>query len=154
MATTWRVDSPKGTQSRFFTEVTESAALAVKTHTDRGELRAHKAFGPWIDREDLAVVSWFVPKLRMPRDLRYPRADPVFSLGTGGLRNSSNPPGSLDHLAYRLVQGARSRADPVIRCFFRENRFRLLPINESISHAAASLIEEHALSAGSFLASK
>ena len=48
-----------------------------------------------------------------------------------------------------LMQGARSRTEiRVIRRFFQENRFRLLPINESISHAAASLIEEHAMSAG------
>ena len=48
-----------------------------------------------------------------------------------------------------LMQGARSRTEiRVIRRFFQENRFHLLPINESISHAAASLIEEHAISAG------
>ena len=48
-----------------------------------------------------------------------------------------------------LIQGARSRGEiRVIRRFFRETGVRLLPVNESISHAAASLMEEHAMSSG------
>jgi hypothetical protein len=48
-----------------------------------------------------------------------------------------------------LIQGARSRGEiRIIRHFFRENRVRVLPVNESVSHAAASLMEEHAMSTG------
>ena len=45
--------------------------VPIKAATDRGDLRAHAAFGLWKDREDLADVSGFVRKLRMPRDLRH-----------------------------------------------------------------------------------
>lgn len=48
-----------------------------------------------------------------------------------------------------LYQGARSRDETrVIRRFFPENAFRVIPINESISHLAATLVEEHALRDG------
>ena len=48
-----------------------------------------------------------------------------------------------------LIQCVRSRGEiRVIRHFFRENGVRLIPLNESVSHLAASLMEEHALSAG------
>jgi len=48
-----------------------------------------------------------------------------------------------------LIQGARSRTEiRVIRHFFREHGVRLLPVNESVSHSAASLMEEHAMSSG------
>jgi predicted nucleic acid-binding protein len=52
-----------------------------------------------------------------------------------------------------LYQGARSHTEvPAIRAFFHENSFRVLPINETISHLAATLVEEHALKHGVRLA--
>jgi len=52
-----------------------------------------------------------------------------------------------------LYQGARSRAEIAgIRAFFHDNSFRVLPINESVSHLAATLVEEHALKDGVQLA--
>ncbi|SRR6266567_537575 len=48
-----------------------------------------------------------------------------------------------------LYQGARSRQETkVIRRFFADNSFRVIPINESMSHLAATLVEEHALKDG------
>ncbi len=52
-----------------------------------------------------------------------------------------------------LYQGARSHAEiAAMRAFFHENSFRVLPINESVSHLAATLVEEHALKDGVQLA--
>ena len=48
-----------------------------------------------------------------------------------------------------LHQGSRSRDESrVIRRFFQDNAFRIIPINEAISHLAATLIEDHARSHG------
>ena len=48
-----------------------------------------------------------------------------------------------------LFQGARSRSEiKIIRRFLQENAFRVIPLNEPISHLAATLMEEHALSGG------
>ena len=48
-----------------------------------------------------------------------------------------------------LMQGARSGEETkIIRRFLRDNEFRVIPVTESISHAAATLIEEYALSHG------
>jgi predicted nucleic acid-binding protein len=48
-----------------------------------------------------------------------------------------------------LFQGARSRSElNIIRRFVQENAFRVIPLTEPISHLAATLIEEHALSGG------
>jgi predicted nucleic acid-binding protein len=48
-----------------------------------------------------------------------------------------------------LYQGARSRQETkVIRRFFADNSFRVIPISESISHLAATLVEDHALKDG------
>ena len=48
-----------------------------------------------------------------------------------------------------LHQGARSRQESrVIRRFFQHNNFRVIPINESISHLAATLVEDHVLKDG------
>jgi predicted nucleic acid-binding protein len=48
-----------------------------------------------------------------------------------------------------LFQGARSQAEiRVIRRFFPDAGFRVNPVNESISHLAATLVEEHALKDG------
>ena len=48
-----------------------------------------------------------------------------------------------------LFQGARSRDEiKVIRRFIQENGFQVIPLNEPISHLAATLMEEHALSGG------
>jgi len=48
-----------------------------------------------------------------------------------------------------LIQGARSKLEITgIRRFLREQEFRVIPINESISYAAAALIEEHARKEG------
>ena len=52
-----------------------------------------------------------------------------------------------------LYQGARSYAEIAsMRAFFHDNSFRVLPINETISHLAATLVEEHALKHGVQLA--
>lgn len=48
-----------------------------------------------------------------------------------------------------LVQGARSLVEVrEIRRFLRDNTFRILPLDESMSHLAASLMEAHALRSG------
>jgi predicted nucleic acid-binding protein len=48
-----------------------------------------------------------------------------------------------------LYQGSRTRDESrVIRRFFQENAFRIIPINEAISHMAVTLIEDHARSSG------
>ena len=48
-----------------------------------------------------------------------------------------------------LFQGARSRSElKVIRRFLQESGFRVIPLNEPVSHLAATLIEEHAQSSG------
>jgi predicted nucleic acid-binding protein len=48
-----------------------------------------------------------------------------------------------------LVQGARSLVEiGQIRRFLRDNAFRILPLDESMSHLAASLMEAHALKSG------
>src|ERR1022692_4704345 len=51
--------------------------------------------------------------------------------------------------AMELLQGARSRAEiKTIHQFIQQSDIRLVPVNESISHVALSLIEAHALAAG------
>ena len=48
-----------------------------------------------------------------------------------------------------LYQGSRTRDESrVIRRFFQDNAFRIIPINEAISHLAVTLIEDHARSNG------
>jgi len=48
-----------------------------------------------------------------------------------------------------LVQGARSLVElREIRRFLRDNTFRILPLDEAMSHLAASLTEAHALRSG------
>jgi hypothetical protein len=52
-----------------------------------------------------------------------------------------------------LIQGAKSSTElRAIRRFFPQNGFLVLPINESISHLALTLIEEHSLRHGLQLA--
>jgi len=51
--------------------------------------------------------------------------------------------------AMELLQGARSGDEiKTIHRFMQRNGMRLVPVNESISHVALSLIEAYALSAG------
>lgn len=48
-----------------------------------------------------------------------------------------------------IQQGAKSKVEmKTTRDLFRQRDFRILPLSESIGHAAAVLIEEHALSSG------
>ena len=48
-----------------------------------------------------------------------------------------------------LVQGARTLVEVrEIRRFLRDNTFRILPLDEAMSHLAASLMEAHALRSG------
>jgi len=48
-----------------------------------------------------------------------------------------------------LVQGARSLVElREMRRFLRDNAFRILPLDEAMSHLAASLMEAHALRGG------
>lgn len=52
-----------------------------------------------------------------------------------------------------LQQGARSRQESrSIRRFLQNNDFRVIAINEWISHLAATLVEDHALTTGLGLA--
>ncbi len=52
-----------------------------------------------------------------------------------------------------LYQGARSRDEiAAIRRFFQQNAFRTIPVNEPVSHLAATLVEEHYLKNGVQLA--
>lgn len=52
-----------------------------------------------------------------------------------------------------LYQGARSRDEiTAMRRFFQENAFRIIPVNEAVSHLAATLVEEHCLKDGVQLA--
>jgi predicted nucleic acid-binding protein len=52
-----------------------------------------------------------------------------------------------------LYQGARSREEiTALRRFFQENAFRIIPVNEAVSHLAATLMEEHRLKHGIQLA--
>jgi len=51
--------------------------------------------------------------------------------------------------AMELLQGVRSRDEiKTIHQFMQQSAIRLVPVNESISHVALSLIEAHALSSG------
>jgi hypothetical protein len=44
-----------------------------------------------------------------------------------------------------LYQGARSQEEiRTIRRFFQESSFRVIPLNEAMSHLALTLVEEHA----------
>jgi predicted nucleic acid-binding protein len=48
-----------------------------------------------------------------------------------------------------LYQGARSNEEIIeIRRFLVDNGFRVIPLNEAMSHLAATLVEEHALKDG------
>ena len=48
-----------------------------------------------------------------------------------------------------LIQGSRSHNETrITRRFFRDSEFRVLPLDETISHLAANLMEEYALSDG------
>ncbi|HYL34699.1 MAG TPA: DciA family protein [Bryobacteraceae bacterium] len=48
-----------------------------------------------------------------------------------------------------LYQGARAQAEiKKIRGFLQANSFRVVPVNEAISHLAATLVEEHSLKHG------
>ena len=48
-----------------------------------------------------------------------------------------------------LYQGSRTRDESrIIRRFFQDNTFRIIPINEAISHLAVTLIEDHARNNG------
>jgi predicted nucleic acid-binding protein len=52
-----------------------------------------------------------------------------------------------------LYQGARSQNEiRMMRRFFHEHAFRVIPVNETISHLADTSIEEHALKHGIQLA--
>jgi hypothetical protein len=47
--------------------------------------------------------------------------------------------------AMELYQGARSQEEiRTIRRFFQESSFRVIPLNEAMSHLALTLVEEHA----------
>jgi len=49
----------------------------------------------------------------------------------------------------KLYQGARSHEEiRTIRRFVQENSFRMIPLNETISHLALTLVEKHALKNG------
>ncbi len=66
----------------------------------------------------------------------------------------SSPDRAVSVVTYmELLRGARSRREiDVIRRFFPGHAIRTLPISETISHAAATLMEEHALAHGLRLA--
>jgi predicted nucleic acid-binding protein len=62
----------------------------------------------------------------------------------------SQPERALSIVSFmELVQGARSLVEVRdIRRFLRDNTFRVLPLDEAMSHLAASLMEAHALRSG------
>jgi PIN domain nuclease of toxin-antitoxin system len=74
------------------------------------------------------------------------------------LRGNQAAAGLLDTQAERAVsivsvmelhQGARSHEESrAIRRFFQNNSFRVIPINEAISHLATTLVEDHAMKDG------
>ncbi len=66
----------------------------------------------------------------------------------------SDPEGAVSIISLmELFQGARSQREVrVIRRFFPDRGIRVIPVNETISHLAATLVEEHALKSGLQLA--
>jgi predicted nucleic acid-binding protein len=74
------------------------------------------------------------------------------------LRGESNAVDLIDATADRslsivslmeTLQGAKSKPEMrMVRELFREATFQVIPLNESIGHVAASLIEEHSLNSG------
>jgi predicted nucleic acid-binding protein len=75
-----------------------------------------------------------------------------FLRGDGGaarlIESQSDRAGSIVS-AMELLQGARSRDEiKTIHQFMQQSGIRLVPVNESISHVALSLIEAHAIGEG------
>jgi predicted nucleic acid-binding protein len=82
---------------------------------------------------DTDVLIWFFRGNRAAAELLESQADHAVSIVS----------------IMELYQGARSRQETILfRRFFHDNNFLVIPINESISHLAATLVEEYALKAG------
>ncbi|HLM99659.1 MAG TPA: type II toxin-antitoxin system VapC family toxin [Bryobacteraceae bacterium] len=82
---------------------------------------------------DTDVLIWFFRGNRRAADL---------------IATQNSPEMSIVSLM-ELFQGARDRAElRIIRRFLQEHGFHVIPLNEPISHVAATLMEEHALSGG------
>ena len=82
---------------------------------------------------DTDVLIWFFRGNRRAADLIATQTSPEMSIVS----------------LMELFQGARDRSElRVIRRFLQENGFHVIPLNEPISHLAATLMEEHALSDG------
>ena len=82
---------------------------------------------------DTDVLIWFLRGNRLAAELLERQAGRAVSIVS----------------VMELYQGARSRDETnEIRRFFQENAFRIIPINESISHLAATLVEDYAMKAG------
>jgi predicted nucleic acid-binding protein len=86
---------------------------------------------------DTDVLIWFFRGVGNAKDL---------------IESEPNPTISIVSLM-ELIQGAKSLSElKAIRRFFPAYGFRVIPINESISHLALTLMEEHSLSHGLQLA--
>ncbi len=82
---------------------------------------------------DTDVLIWFLRGDRAAAQLIESQSERVISFVT----------------AMELLQGARTRDEiKAIHQFMQRSGMRLVPVNESISHVALSLIEAYALSAG------
>jgi len=82
---------------------------------------------------DTDVLIWFLRGDRAAKDLIESRSDRAISVVS----------------LMELFHGARSLSEmKIIRRFFPDNGFRIIPLNESISHLAVTLIEEHSLRDG------
>jgi predicted nucleic acid-binding protein len=86
---------------------------------------------------DTDVLIWFFRGAGNAKDL---------------IESESSPAISIVSLM-ELIQGVKSLTNlKAIRQFFPTYGFRVIPINESISHLAVTLMEEHSLSHGLQLA--
>jgi predicted nucleic acid-binding protein len=86
---------------------------------------------------DTDVLIWFFRGAGNAKDLIESQPDPAISIVS----------------LMELIQGARSLTElKAIRRFFPAYGFLVLPINESISHLALTLMEEHSLRHGLQLA--
>ena len=86
---------------------------------------------------DTDVLIWFFRGVANAKDLIESQPDPAISIVS----------------LMELIQGAKSSTElKAIRRFFPSYGFLVLPINESISHLALTLMEEHSLRSGLQLA--
>ena len=104
----------------------------------------------WKNRKDLRDVPGYVRKLRLGRWVIFDTDVLIWSFrgdqkAVAMIGSQADREASIISLM-ELLQGARSRLEMKnIRSFLQDADFHILPVNESISHLAATLMEEHAL---------